>query len=131
MSGLSFLPDGRVVIALRNGGRSELRLLDGRGRELKRFALPGIRIRIGSQPAPGLLALSTAVRSRPRKRGPALSWTWKAAPCARSAKGCTRKAGLSCRWAASETQLFVQENGGLVRIDPATGRRHAILRPES
>ena len=29
------------------------------------------------------------------------------------------------------TQLFLQKKGGLVRIDPMTGRQHAILHPES
>ncbi|HWN42059.1 MAG TPA: hypothetical protein VNW71_07530, partial [Thermoanaerobaculia bacterium] len=55
----SFLPDGRVMLVRRNRGRIELRLLDDRGAELKRFDLPGHRVRLGGQPAPGLLAVMT------------------------------------------------------------------------
>lgn len=130
LSTFSFLPDGRVVIARRNGGRIDLHLLDSHGAELKRFALPGHRVRIGGQPAPGLLALVIA--------GDPSEKTWRSA-FLNLDSGALRPLGEGLYpqgWpnlppGSIGTQLFVQKKGGLVRIDPATGRQHAILHPDS
>jgi hypothetical protein len=129
-SGLSFLPDGRVVIARRDQDRIELRILNGRGAELKRFHLPGRRVRLGGQPAPGLLALVTT-------RDPSEK-TWRS-DLLDLESGALRPIGEGMfpqAWpglppGSVGTQLFVQKKGGLVRIDPITGRQRAILHPES
>lgn len=131
ISGLSFLPDGRAVALLRSRGRSELLLLDGSGAELKRFALPGAYVRLGGQPAPGLLVVTTT-RDRSLKK----DWrsdlldleSGKLRPIG---EGLFPQGWPSLAVGSIGTQLFVQKNGGLVRIDPATGLQHAILRPES
>ncbi|MFP5284233.1 MAG: hypothetical protein ACLGI9_00695, partial [Thermoanaerobaculia bacterium] len=131
LSGLAFLTDGRVAAAWRNRGRIELRLFDGRGRELKRFDLPGEHVRLGGQPAPGLLALATT-ESRSIQEG------WRS-DLLDLETGAVRPIGEGLYPQGSPglppgsvgTLLFVQEQGGLVRIDPATGRHTAILRSES
>ena len=125
-----FLPDGRLMTARRNRGRIELRLRDGRGRELKRFDLPGVHVRFGGQPAPGLLAVATA-------RGRSVTEGWRS-DLLDLETGALRPVGEGLYpqgWpglppGSIGTRLFVRKNGGLVRIDPATGRQTAILHPE-
>ncbi len=129
-SGLSFLTDGRLVIARRNRGRLELHLLDARGKELKRFGFRGHRIQLGSQPAPGLLVVMITM-------GPS-DETWRSALLDLES-GTLRQIGEGLYqegWpilppGSVGTQLFVQKNGGLVRIDPVTGRQRVILHPEN
>lgn len=128
-SGLSFLTDGRVVSAQRNRGRLGLHLLDSRGKELKRFGLPGRRVRLGGQPAPGLLVVMIAEDSSDK--------TWRSALLDLES-GALRQIGEGLYqegWpilppGSIGTQIFVQKHGGLVRIDPATGRRRVILHPD-
>ncbi|HWN40949.1 MAG TPA: hypothetical protein VNW71_01945, partial [Thermoanaerobaculia bacterium] len=113
----------------RNRGRIELRLLDDRGAELKRFDLPGHRVRLGGQPAPGLLAVMTT--EDPSEK------TWRS-DLLDLESGALRPIGEglfpegwpSLAPGSIGTQLFLQKKGGLVRIDPASGRQHAILHPE-
>jgi hypothetical protein len=128
LSGLSFLSDGRVVIARRHQGRIDLRLFDSHGAELKRFNLPGHRVRIGGQPAPGLLAIMTTVDPSEK--------TWRSALLDLESgalrplgEGLSPEGWPSLPPGSIGTQLFVQKKGGLVRIDPVTGRQTAILRP--
>ena len=136
LSDHSFLPDGRVVIARRSSpapggqGRIDLRLLDDRGAELKRFTLPGHRFRLGGLPAPGLLAVVTT-------RDPSEK-TWRSALLDLES-GALRPIGEGLfpqGWPSLPpgsigTRLFVQKHGGLVQIDPGTGRWRTILRAEN
>lgn len=131
VSGLSFLPDGRAVALLRSRGRSELLLLDGSGALLKRLALPGAYVRFGGQPAPGLLVVAST-RDRTSEKA------WRS-DLLDLESGALRPLGAglfpqgwpSLPAGSIGTRLFVQKNGGLVRIDPGASRRHAILHPES
>lgn len=130
-NGLSFLTDGRrVVIARRHRGRLELHLLDARGKELKRFGFPGHRVHLGSQPAPELLVVM--ITKSPSDK------TWRSSLLDLES-GALRQIGDGLYqegWpilppGSVGTQLFVQKNGGLVRIDPVTGRHRVILHPEN
>jgi hypothetical protein len=125
----SFLPDGRAVILLRSQGRSELLLLDASGVERKRFALPGRRVRFGGQPAPGLLVVASTDDSRFRGA------VWRS-DLLDLGSGALRPIGEglfpegwpSLPVGSVGAQLFIQKEGGLVRIDPASGRLRVILR---
>jgi hypothetical protein len=129
LSAFSFLADGRVVIVRRNRGRIDLHLLDSGGAELKRFNLPGHRVRLGGQPARGLLVVMTMQGSSEK--------TWRSVLLDLES-GALRPIGEELYpegWPSLPpgsigTQLFVQKKGSLVRIDPATGRHHAILHAE-
>lgn len=121
-----FLPDGRLVIAKPDRGRIDLRLLDARGAELKRFVLSGSRFRLGGQPAPGLLVV--VIRRDPSEK------RWQSY-LLNLESGALRPVGRlhpqgwpSLPAGSIGTRLFAEEGGGLVRIDPATGRRTVILR---
>ncbi|HVG06985.1 MAG TPA: hypothetical protein VNM67_04715 [Thermoanaerobaculia bacterium] len=129
-SGLSFLPDGRVVIARRSQDRIELRVLNGRGAELKRFHLPGGRVRLGGQPAPGLLVVLTT-RDSSEKAWRTVLLNLDSGALRPLGEGLYPDGWPSLPTGSIGTQLFVQKNGGLVRIDPATGRQHVILHPEN
>jgi hypothetical protein len=128
LSGYSFLPDGRVVTTLRNKNLTELRVLNGGGVELKRFDLSG-RVRLGGQPAPGLLVVMTT--------GDSSEKTWRSI-LLNLDSGAMRPIGEglypegwpSLPTGSIGTQLFVQKDGGLVQIDPETGSQRAILHPE-
>lgn len=126
---ISLLPDGRLVASRRSRGRIELLILDGNGAELKRFEIPGIHVRFGGQPAPGLLAVATA----PDR---SVTGGWRS-DLLDLETGALRPVGEGLYpqgWPALPpgsvgTKLFARRNGGLVRIDPATGRQTIILRP--
>jgi len=127
----SFLPDGRAVALLRSRGRSELLLLDGSGAELKRFALPGSYVRFGGQPAPGLLVVAST-QDRPVEK----AWRSDLLDLETGAlrpigEGLFPQGWPNLPVGSIGTQLFVQKNGGLVRIDPGASRQRAILHPES
>lgn len=127
LSGLSYLADGRVVAAWRNRGRIELRLFDGRGRELKRFDLPGEHVRLGGQPAPGLLALAITGNRSIQQGWRSDLLDLETGALRPIGEGLYPQGWPSLPPGSLGTRLFVQEKGGLVRIDPATGRRTAIL----
>lgn len=135
LSDHSFLPDGRVVIARRSSparggrGRIELSVLDDRGTELKRFALPGHRFRLGGLPAPGLLAVVTT-RDPSEKTWRSALLDLRSGALRPIGEGLFPQGWPSLPIGSIGTRLFVQKNGGLVQIDPATGRRRVILHPE-
>ena len=126
---IALLPDGRLLASRRSRGRIELILLDGHGTELKRFEIPGVHVRFGGQPAPGLLAVATAL-------GRSITDGWRS-DLLDLETGALRPVGEGLYpqgWptlppGSVGTKLFASKNGGLVRIDPATGRLHTILRP--
>ena len=128
LSGLSYLADGRVVAAWRNRGRIELRLFDGRGRELKRFSLPGEHVRLGGQPAPGLLVLATTGNRSIQEGWRSDLLDLETGALRPIGEGLFPQGSPSLPPGSLGTRLLVQEKGGLVRIDPATGRRTTILR---
>lgn len=129
LSGLSFLSDGRVVSAWRNQGRIALHLLDGRGAELKSFDFPGgHRFRIGGQPAPGLLVI-TVIEDPSAKTWHNAVLDLESGDLRAIGEGSYPEGWPVLPPGSIGTQLFVEKEGGLVRIDPATGRRRVILRP--
>lgn len=134
LSGFSFLPDGRMVVARRSsparGGRNriDLHLLDSRGAELKRFSLPGHRVRIGGQPAPGLLVV-TLTGEPSEKTSRSLFLDLESGALRPIGKGLYPQGWPGLPPGSLGTQLFVQKRGGLVRVDPMNGYQKIILRP--
>jgi hypothetical protein len=134
LSDHSFLPDGRVVIARRSSparggrGRIELRLLDDRGAELKRFDLPGHRARLGGLPAPGLLVVATT-RNPSEKTWRSVLLDLESGALRPIGEGLFPHGWPGLPIGSIGTKLFVQENGGLVQIDPVAGHQRAILHP--
>lgn len=134
--GSSFLSDdggdNRLAMTLRRRGRIELLLLDGRGTMVKRFPLPGSLGRLGGQPAPGFLVVATAppaLSGKGRER-----WRSELVDLERGTRQPLGEGLLPAGWpglpaGSIGTKLFLQERGGLVLIDPATGRRRVILHP--
>jgi hypothetical protein len=124
-----FLPDGRLLVATRGGGRVSLRLLDGKGTELRRFELPGDHVDLGGQPVPGWLAVAVTPEHSSRKRG-----RWRVLLLDLE-HGARRPLGERMVPVGSPdlppgslgTELFLRGDGGLVRIDPKTGRTSVIL----
>lgn len=130
--GVCLLGDDRILVSEGDGGRVVLRLLDLQGVELRRYSLPAGRLRIGGRPAPGLLAVAIVP---PGGRG---NWdsrrsllldldrgTWRPL-----ADGVVPVALNDLPPGSLGTRLFFHHGGGLLEIDPATGRRRVILRPE-
>lgn len=125
----TFLRDGRVLASVQAGGRLHLRLLDSRGAELHRFDLAGSHLRIGGQPDPGRLVVATAPARSDNK---VKDWRCFLLDLER---GTLRPIGdglLPAGWPALPmgglgAELFIRETGGLVRMDPLTGRTRAIL----
>jgi hypothetical protein len=122
----------RLMILERGGGKAILRLLDLRGTELRRFEIPADRLRLGGQPAPGLLVVTVV------PLGAHGDWAPRYSLLLDLERGTWRKLGDVIVPAAGSlpalgslgTRLFLQNRGGLVEVDLATGRRRVILRPE-
>lgn len=127
----TFLRDGRLLASVRTGGRVELRILDVRGTELRRFDLPGTHLRPGGQPDPGHLVVATA----PARSGSQLtSWQSFLLDLERGTAHPIGDRLVPAGWLALPpgslgSQLFLRESGGLVRIDPFTGRSRVVLQP--
>jgi hypothetical protein len=127
-----FLGDDRLLSSERAEGRAILRLLDLKGTELRRFEIPADRLRIAGQPAPGLLLVSIVPPGRPNdwdsRRALLLDLdrgTWKPL-----VDGMVPVAWFNLPPGSLGTRLFFDNRGGLVELDPATGRQRVILRPE-
>lgn len=123
-----FLPDGRVALAETDGERVILRLLSPEGAEQLRVSLPGDRLLIGGQPAPGLLAVGTW-RGFYTKYKMWTSWLVDLQT------GRVRKVGhnllpttLGPREPGSlPSRMFYRGRGDLLLFDPATGKLKTIL----
>lgn len=126
---VEFLDDDRLLTTQRGGGKALLRLLDLHGTVLRRFELPADRIRVGGRPAPGLLALSIL------PAGARNDWASRRSLLLDLDRGTLRLLGggiVPVPWAhlppaSPGTRLFLQGRGGLVDLDPETGRRRVIL----
>lgn len=124
-----FLRDGRLVTASARSARVSLQILDGRRAEMKRLDLPGSRVRLGGQPMPGLLVVATAEGPANQDRS---HWRTFLLDLDRGTllpfgEGLSPVGWPGLRVGSLGTQLFLQGRNGLVRIDPATGRRRVIL----
>ncbi|HWM94755.1 MAG TPA: hypothetical protein VN493_28640 [Thermoanaerobaculia bacterium] len=134
LSGASFLHDGRVALVSKRSGRIELLVLNARGGELLRLHLPGAHVRLGGRPSPGHLVVATSASSQ---IGQGLSrWRSELLDLERGTRRLIGEELYPVGWpglpeGSIGTELFLGEKGGLVRIDPATGRKRVILRPES
>lgn len=125
----TFLRDGRVLASVRSKGRLHLRILDSRGAELHRFDLAGSHLRIGGQPDSGHLVVGTAPA---RSDSKVKDWRCFLLDLER---GTVRPIGdglLPAGWVSLPAgslgaQLFIREKGGLVRMDPLTGRTRVVL----
>lgn len=129
---VDLLGDDRLLIVERAGGRAILRLLDLQGTELRRFEIPADRLRVAGRPAPGLLLVSSSPSGRPNdwdsRRALLLDLdrgTWKPL-----LDGMVPVAWFNLPPGSLGTRLFFDSRGGLFEVDPATGRRRTILRPE-
>ena len=127
-----FLGDDRLLVSDRAGGRAVLRLLDLRGTELRRFEIPAARLRIGGRLAPGLLVVAVV------PPGARDDWASRRSLLLDLERGGWRPLvdGLApAAWTnlppgSPATRLFFDNRGGLVELDPETGQRRVILRPE-
>lgn len=125
----TFLRDGRILTSVRSGGRLHLRILDSHGAELHRFDLVGSHLRIGGQPDPGHLVVGIAPARTDHK---VKDWRCFLLDLER---GTLRPLGdglLPAGWVSLPVgglgaELFIREKGGLVRMDPLTGRTRVIL----
>jgi hypothetical protein len=123
----------RLMILERGGGKAILRLLDLHGTELRRFEIPAERLRLGGQPAPGLLVVTVVPTGA---RG---DWTPRRSLLLDLERGTWRNLGDGIVPLAGSlpapgsfgTRLFLQRRGGLVEVDLATGLQRVILRPGS
>jgi hypothetical protein len=126
----SFLGDDRVLVSERTGGKAVLRVLDIQGAELRRFEIPADRLRLGGQPAPGLLVVAIvppgAGKDLALRRCLLLDLdrgTWRSL-----VDGMAPLSWPKTSIGSPGTRLFLQDRGGLVEVDPATGRQRVILR---
>lgn len=127
----AFLDGDRVMVTERGGGKAVLRLLDTRGTELRRYEVPADRLRLGGRPAPGFLVLSILPPGSRRS-----DWASRRCLLLDLDRGTWRSlvAGMvPAAWTdlppgSLGTRLFFQDRGGLVEVDPATGRQRVILR---
>jgi hypothetical protein len=127
LASIVFLSDGRLLVHERTGPSAVLRLVDRNGAELRRFPFTTFRLLLGSEVAPGRLALtapgwSTILLDLDTGRTTALSGLVPA----------VRSAGASGPQSAA-SRLFFRASGELVLLDPATGRQTTLLktRPRS
>jgi hypothetical protein len=129
---VDLLDDGRPLITESAGSKVILRLLDLRGAELRRFEIPAEWTTIGGEPAPGLLVVCVVPRGRPGGRESRQNLlldlergTWKPL-----IHGTVPVAWSHVPVGSLGTRLFLDNEGGLFELDPATGRRRVILHPE-
>lgn len=130
------LADGRIVLVARDSSRQRvaLRVLDRDGAELSRATFVAGSLIVGGQPLPGSLVVATS-RWRSTDRSPQLWTAW----LVELATGRVRKIGpglipVALRAAGPQSaasRLFSTGNGGLVLVDPVTGRRRTVLEPGS
>lgn len=126
----SFLADGRIAAASWSRGRIDLHILDAAGRPLLTRVFQGMRLRLGGQPAPGLLAFGIAVRP---EHGDPASWRSMLLDLE---TGETRPLGVGLVPVGSPTagpasagsRLFLRRASEIVRFDPRTGRTEVVLR---
>lgn len=128
-SSAEFLDEDRLLTSQRSGGKGVVRLLDLHGTELRRFEFPADRLRVAAQPSPGFLIVSTVPpglgndwRSRRSLLLDLDRGTWRPL-----VEGMVPVAGPRLPPGSPGTRLFLQDRGGLVEQDPATGRRRVIL----
>jgi hypothetical protein len=124
-----FLPDGRTVFTERDREKITLRLLSPEGAEQLRISLPGYRLLIGGEPAPGLLAVGTSKIRAYQEQNFWTSWLIDLRT------GQVRKIGrgllpttLGPREPGSPaSRMFYRGQGNLLLFDPATGKLRTIL----
>ena len=126
-SGAALLRDGRMVFASEQKGRGLLQILDAGAVERKRFPLPGSLVRLGGQPAPGLLFVAAREPGSPRR------WRNFLLDVDRGtlkpiAEGLIPAGWPSLPEGSVGTGLFLRgDEGGLVQLDTRTGRQRTIL----
>ncbi len=126
----AFLSDGRIAAAAVSRGRVDLHILDAAGRPLLSRSFQGLRLRLGGQPAPGLLVFGIA--SNRQYADPA---SWRSL-LLNLETGETRPLGeglMPVGWPSSSpgsagSRLFLRGASEIVRLDPATGRTEVVLR---
>ena len=129
------LADGKMVLVARDSSRQRvtLRVLGRDGAELSRATFAAGSLMVGGQPLPGALVVATS----PGR----MSWTpqlWTSW-LVELATGRVRKIGpglmpVTLRAAGPRSvasRLFSTGDGGLVLVDPVTGRRRTVLEPGS
>lgn len=126
--GAVLLRDGRMVFVSDHRDRSWLQILDARGAELKRLPVAGDLVHLGGQPEPGLLVLAV------RKAGLPKNWRSLLLDVERGTlrpigEGLHPAGWPSLPVGSLGTRLFIQDEGGLVQVDPRTGRQRSILHP--
>ncbi len=130
-----FLADGRIVLVSRDPSRQRttLTVLDRDGTERSRAVFAASRLLLGGQPLPGSLVVATS-----RVRGSYTSQRWTSW-LVDLATGRVRTLGqglvpVTVRPIGPQSiasRLFATGHGGLVLLDPVTGRRRTVLEPGS
>lgn len=124
-----FFADGRFTVTGKEGRRLVLYLFSPDGAELLRVPLPGSRILVGGQPAPGLLAVATSDSASYQDRKAWTSWlidlrTGRARLLERGLLPTTmgpREPG------SLPSRMFYRAQGDLLLLDPATGQLRTVL----
>lgn len=124
-----FFADGRFTVAEKQGGRLLLHLFSPDGAARLRVPLPGSRLLVGGQPAPGLLAVATSDSASYQDRKAWTSWlldlqTGQVRLLERGLLPTTmgpREPG------SLPARLFYRSRGDLLLLDPATGRLRTVL----
>lgn len=127
-AGLSYLPDGRIVLVQRQGERRSLSLLTPEGVTRLRVALPGVRLQIGTTLAPDLLAIATTERGSFQEAEAWTSWLvdLRTGHLRRVGNGMVPVHGPP--WSqAPAAALFLRGRSELVSLDPETGRLRTVL----
>ncbi len=126
----AFLRDGRLVIWSRRDRDATVLLLDHRGVEVRRFMMKAERLGVAAQPAPGRLVLAYAPPKRDGKeralRSAVLDLDRGSLKILGEGLVAVGSPGLTP--GSPGTRLFWQDGGGLVEVDPTTGRRRVILK---
>lgn len=116
-----FLADGRIAKMERTEAEVRLDLLQADGSWLQGFRFPGYRqLWLGGQPKPGVLA--GALGAEGHWQGFYLHLDERRLQPLGAVSPASRP-----RNQADAARLFLRESGGLIRIDPESGARHAVL----
>jgi hypothetical protein len=128
LHGTAFLAGGRIARIVRQKGSRELEILSpDLGSVVRRFRFPGVgSLMLGGEPGPGRLVVAGA----PSGRSPLSewrAWTLDLDTGDRRELGQGLVPARTFEPTGVARPLFLTDDGGLARVDPATGERHKVL----
>jgi hypothetical protein len=126
---IKFFADGRFTVAGKDRDRLLLYHFSPDGTELLRVPLPGSRILIGGQPAPGLLAVATSDSASYQDRK---AWTSRLIDLRTGQVRLLERGLLPTTMGPREpgslpSRMFHRGHGDLLLLDPATGQLRTVL----